>query len=480
MDPGRHGAAPARNRGTRRSRQRPHRTARASLPLAARGRLRERAIAALHLPPRPGRDFSPLVRADPGRGRSRSVSARAAAAGAAARACRRRCLDPRSISPGRAARSGPGARRSTAGAPILVDATMVRPASSASGLPAANEVLCTCCAIPRSRPARRCAAARPLGGRGRVVAPASRGCGGGDRQCADGAVSSARMIARRGSGKTGADPRLSGRLCRRRRGQGGARRVRPRPRLRHLPWPARRQRPRCRRGQRAWRAAGDDAWLAIVGIGEDGLAGLAAAARTFVETAEVLVGGARHLAMVPASAAERLVWERPSTRTIEAIAARRGRRVAVLASGDPLWYGVGVTLVHRFAPDEIDDRAAAERLQPRRRPARLAARRLPDDQPARPAARRSAPAPCARTSGSWFCPRTVTRRAPSHGSSSELGWGASRLTVFSSSRRGARAAVPGRCPILGRAPRRRSQHDRARVPCRTRHASHVAPRRPAG
>ena len=94
-------------------------------------------------------------------------------------------------------------------------------------------------------------------------------------------------------------------------------------------------------------------WLAVVGIGEDGLAGLAPAGRALVETAEVLVGGARHLAMVPHGGAERLAWERPLDRTIEAIAAQRGRNVTVLASGDPLWYGVGVTLAGRFSRDEM-------------------------------------------------------------------------------------------------------------------------------
>ncbi len=98
-------------------------------------------------------------------------------------------------------------------------------------------------------------------------------------------------------------------------------------------------------------------WLSIVGIGEDGLAGLAPAARTLVDTAEILVGGARHLAMVPESVAEsgaeRLVWDRPIERTIEAIAARRGKRVTVLASGDPLWHGVGATLLRRFPREEM-------------------------------------------------------------------------------------------------------------------------------
>jgi len=94
-------------------------------------------------------------------------------------------------------------------------------------------------------------------------------------------------------------------------------------------------------------------WLAVVGIGEDGLAGLAPVGRALVETAQVLVGGARHLGMVPEGGAERLLWERPLDRTIAAIAARRGRNVTVLASGDPLWYGIGVTLAGRFSREEM-------------------------------------------------------------------------------------------------------------------------------
>ena len=94
-------------------------------------------------------------------------------------------------------------------------------------------------------------------------------------------------------------------------------------------------------------------WLAIVGIGEDGIAGLAPVAHTLIETAEVLVGGERHLGMIPDGSAERIVWERPLALTIEAIAARRGHRVAVLASGDPMWYGIGVTLNRHFARGEM-------------------------------------------------------------------------------------------------------------------------------
>ena len=94
-------------------------------------------------------------------------------------------------------------------------------------------------------------------------------------------------------------------------------------------------------------------WLSVVGIGEDGLSGLPPAARTLIETAEVLVGGARHLGMVPNRGAERIPWERPLSLTIDTIAARRGTRVAVLASGDPMWYGIGVILSRRFPREEM-------------------------------------------------------------------------------------------------------------------------------
>jgi precorrin-6Y C5,15-methyltransferase (decarboxylating) len=95
-------------------------------------------------------------------------------------------------------------------------------------------------------------------------------------------------------------------------------------------------------------------WLTVIGIGEDGIDGLSPAARALIEAAELLVGGLRHLAMVPlGGSAERLAWERPLTRTVETIAAWRGRRVAVLASGDPLWYGVGAVLVRRFPHTEM-------------------------------------------------------------------------------------------------------------------------------
>ncbi len=95
-------------------------------------------------------------------------------------------------------------------------------------------------------------------------------------------------------------------------------------------------------------------WLSVVGIGEDGLDAIAPAARALVDTAEVLVGGTRHLALAGARASvESLIWESPLSKTIDEIAARRGRRVTVLATGDPMFFGIGVTLARRFGIEEI-------------------------------------------------------------------------------------------------------------------------------
>ena len=90
-------------------------------------------------------------------------------------------------------------------------------------------------------------------------------------------------------------------------------------------------------------------WLNLVGIGEDGLDGISPAARALVDTAEVLVGGHRHLAMIPADhPAERLAWRKPFEESFTAIEARAGRRVTVLTTGDPMHYGVGAVLSRRM------------------------------------------------------------------------------------------------------------------------------------
>ena len=95
-------------------------------------------------------------------------------------------------------------------------------------------------------------------------------------------------------------------------------------------------------------------WLHIVGIGEDGLDVLPAVARNLIDNAEVLIGGDRHLAMIPGNhPAERHRWESPLRKTVARLETMRGRRVVVLATGDPMSYGIGVTLTREFGTDAV-------------------------------------------------------------------------------------------------------------------------------
>lgn len=94
-------------------------------------------------------------------------------------------------------------------------------------------------------------------------------------------------------------------------------------------------------------------WLTVVGIGDDGLAGLSPVARALVSTAELLVGGERHQAMVAETSAERLTWAAGLDTAMDIIARWRGRRVVVLATGDPMWFGGGANLARRFPPAEM-------------------------------------------------------------------------------------------------------------------------------
>lgn len=95
------------------------------------------------------------------------------------------------------------------------------------------------------------------------------------------------------------------------------------------------------------------AWLHIVGIGEDGLEGLVPATRAVVETAEVIVGGDRHHGLAESIGAERLCWPSPFDAMISELRALKGRRVVVLVTGDPLWFSVGARIGRDISPSEI-------------------------------------------------------------------------------------------------------------------------------
>jgi len=94
--------------------------------------------------------------------------------------------------------------------------------------------------------------------------------------------------------------------------------------------------------------------VAVIGLGV-GASRLDEPAAAALAAAEVLVGGARQLAVFPDHPAERLTIAAPLVRTLDALerAAAAGRRVAVLADGDPLYFGIGRALLERFGPEAL-------------------------------------------------------------------------------------------------------------------------------
>jgi precorrin-6B C5,15-methyltransferase / cobalt-precorrin-6B C5,C15-methyltransferase len=90
-------------------------------------------------------------------------------------------------------------------------------------------------------------------------------------------------------------------------------------------------------------------WLTVIGMGEDGYGGLSTSARAKLAEAEVIVGTDRLLALVADVKAERHEWPQPFSAVVDCIKPLRGRRTVILATGDPLNYGVARKLME-FIP----------------------------------------------------------------------------------------------------------------------------------
>jgi precorrin-6Y C5,15-methyltransferase (decarboxylating) len=94
--------------------------------------------------------------------------------------------------------------------------------------------------------------------------------------------------------------------------------------------------------------------LVIVGIGQEGPVGLGPEARAFLAGAEVLAGGRRHLAFFPDFAGEKITMAGDLVAWIEKLRRRdRARKTVVLATGDPLFYGIGRVLLAAFPKEEL-------------------------------------------------------------------------------------------------------------------------------
>lgn len=99
-------------------------------------------------------------------------------------------------------------------------------------------------------------------------------------------------------------------------------------------------------------------WLTIVGIGDDGIATLTPQAIELVRQAETLVAPERvlenlDLAALGLTEAEIVPWTMGVGPTLQFLEERRGRPVTILATGDPMHFGIGATMRRKLAPEEM-------------------------------------------------------------------------------------------------------------------------------
>ncbi|MFJ1740148.1 precorrin-6y C5,15-methyltransferase (decarboxylating) subunit CbiE [Streptomyces microflavus] len=95
--------------------------------------------------------------------------------------------------------------------------------------------------------------------------------------------------------------------------------------------------------------------VSVVGIGADGWSGLSGGAREALREAEVLIGGSRQLDLLPPECAGvQVSWPSPLRPGVpRLLAEHRERRIAVLASGDPMFYGIGRALAEELGPESL-------------------------------------------------------------------------------------------------------------------------------
>jgi precorrin-6Y C5,15-methyltransferase (decarboxylating) len=98
----------------------------------------------------------------------------------------------------------------------------------------------------------------------------------------------------------------------------------------------------------------DAAKIHIIGIGDDGLEGLTSAARQLIEQAELLIGAEYTLARLPKLTAERMLVGGNLDGVVERLGQARGKRAAVLVSGDPLFYGMARYLCDKLGKERFE------------------------------------------------------------------------------------------------------------------------------
>ncbi|KAA0021304.1 precorrin-6y C5,15-methyltransferase (decarboxylating) subunit CbiE [Antrihabitans cavernicola] len=94
--------------------------------------------------------------------------------------------------------------------------------------------------------------------------------------------------------------------------------------------------------------------VVVVGIGADGWDGLTSVARHAISACDVLLGSCRQLDLVPAGDHERVPWPSPLLPALAGLfEGYADRKLCVLASGDPMFHGIGVSLAKLLGPQRL-------------------------------------------------------------------------------------------------------------------------------
>lgn len=98
-----------------------------------------------------------------------------------------------------------------------------------------------------------------------------------------------------------------------------------------------------------------EAKIHVIGIGSDGLRGLTGRARELLQNADLVLGSAHTLALVPDTQGERLTIGSDLGDIVQTIEKNLGqKRMVVVASGDPLFYGVARYLCDRVGKEKFE------------------------------------------------------------------------------------------------------------------------------
>lgn len=105
--------------------------------------------------------------------------------------------------------------------------------------------------------------------------------------------------------------------------------------------------------------------ICIIGVEGDGADSLSDKIKTWIRNADLLMGGERHLNWFPEFTGEKLAigsnLKEVAERSIAAL--KENRRVVVLASGDPLFYGIGTFLLKRLGKTNVEILPAVSAMQ---------------------------------------------------------------------------------------------------------------------